>query len=61
MCKFKVGDRVRPKSWVERSYYVNMFHEETGVVVGIDSNCLLVKRESDGEGFAAHEMYWEEA
>lgn len=62
MSKFKIGDKVRPKHWVDKSYTKNMFHNETGVVVTVHGPHLYtIKRDSDGELFTANEMYWEEA
>ena len=62
MSKFKIGDKVQPKHWVDKSYNKNMFHGETGVVVKMHGPHLYtVKRDSDGEYFTANEMYWEGA
>lgn len=62
MSKFKIGDKVRPTHWVDKSYNNNMFHDETGVVVVVrEPHLYTVKRDKDGELFTAHEMYWEEA
>ena len=62
MGKFKIGDKVRPKHWINWSDKDNMFHDETGVVVKMHGpHLLIVKRDSDGKYFTANEMYWEEA
>lgn len=65
---FKVGDRVRPKSWIDHGGDSIMWSEESGTVAKIyevttnpnlpNTHGCVVKADKGGF-FRAHEMHWE--
>lgn len=61
MAKFKIGDKVHPKSQVDQ-LYATMWANENGTVIDIhelpNGKCYCQVKTDDGFVFSAHESRW---